>query len=93
MTQGDLAAFVRALDRFPKGTCYGTFEGRRYVTTKSVFSAGKSLKLVAEELGGADYISLNLYNPASGPKLRPCEMSDVKVTAFVTGFVPDHPPD
>ena len=86
----DLAPFLRALDQIPTGTSYGTFEGRRYVATKSVCCRGKSQKLVAEELGGTDYISLNLYTPGSGPKLRPCEMSVAKVTAFVTGFTPDH---
>ncbi len=82
---------MRALDGIPVGTSYGMFEGCRYVATKSVFSDGKSQKLVAEELGGGDYISLNLYTPGSGPKLRPCEMSHAKVKAFVTGFTPDHP--
>lgn len=91
MTQPDLACFLSALDKIPSGACYGTYKGRRYIATKSTFSAGKSLKLVAEDLGGSDYISLNLYTPASGPQLRPCEMSRSKVIAFVIGFTPDHP--
>lgn len=48
------------------------------------------MKLFAEELGGADRISLNIYAPPSGtPALKPCEMPLDKVTAFVLGAVPD----
>ena len=48
------------------------------------------MKLYAEELGGPDRISLNIYAPPSGaPALRPCEMPIDKVTAFVLGAVPE----
>jgi hypothetical protein len=50
---------------------------------------GKSIKLVAEELGGSDYISLNWYDLASGARLKPCEMPEAKVRAFVEGLVVD----
>tara|TARA_R100001369_G_scaffold2421_3_gene8042 strand:+ start:2301 stop:2441 length:141 start_codon:yes stop_codon:yes gene_type:complete len=43
--------------------------------------------LVAEELGGSDYISLNLYALASGTRLYPCEMPAAKVTAFIRGLI------
>ncbi|MEP2640480.1 hypothetical protein [Roseobacter sp.] len=56
---------------------------RRYVVSKSRFAGGKSIKLVAHELGGADYISLNLYRLRSGARLFPCEMSHRKVMEFV----------
>lgn len=77
---------VRALDALPEGMVRGRFDGRAYVATKTVFAWGKSLKLVAEELGGRDYISLNLYRLASGPRVYPCEMCAEKVAAFVLGF-------
>ena len=49
-----------------------------------------SAKLYAEELGGPDRISLNIYAPPSGyPALRPCEMLIDKVTAFVLGALPE----
>lgn len=41
---------------------------------------------MAEELGGDDYISLNLYLPRSGALLRPCEMPEQKVIDFVLGL-------
>ncbi|NNK16193.1 MAG: hypothetical protein HKP51_04725 [Sulfitobacter sp.] len=73
----------------PSGTCTGHAAGKRYVTTLSQFSAGRAIKLVAEELGGQDYISLNLYDLTSGPQLYPCEMPSAKVIAFVRDFIAD----
>ena len=47
------------------------------------------MKLVAEELGGGDYISLNFYDLTNGPALYPCEMPAGKVIAFLRDYVPD----
>ncbi len=41
---------------------------------------------MAEELGGGDYVSLNLYRTSSGALLRPCEMPEEKVVRFVLGL-------
>jgi hypothetical protein len=68
------------------GTHTGVCHGKRYVVSKSAFNNGKSWKLVAEELGGQDYISLNLYELKSGARLYPCEMSTDKVIEFVCGL-------
>lgn len=81
--------FLRAFDALPLGTFTGVFEGRRYVVTRQNHADGKSQKLVAEELGGTDYISLNLYRLASGARLKPCEMPEAKVVAFVMTLRPD----
>jgi hypothetical protein len=72
------------LDALPLGTFQGTAHGRRYVVTRSLVAAGKGQKLVAEALDGSDYISLNLYHLGSGDLLKPCEMPEAKVVAFVT---------
>lgn len=82
----DIPARITAL---PLGTFTGTANGKRYVTTHSRFSAGRAAKLVAEELGGSDYISLNLYELQSGARLYPCEMPAAKVIAFVRSLVPE----
>ena len=87
MTPGFLAAF----DALPRGTFSGRAQGRRYVVSRSDFAGGASAKLVAHELDGPDYISLNLYRLASGARLRLCEMSRAKVEAFVLSLVPDAP--
>ncbi len=44
---------------------------------------------MAEELGGGDYVSLNLYRTGRGARLRPCEMTEAKVVDFVLGLRPD----
>lgn len=82
-------AFLNAFSALPTGTFTATFQGRKYITTRQEFSGGASQKLVAEELGGTDYISLNLYHLASGSRLKPCEMPEQKVVEFVLGLVPD----
>lgn len=82
-------AFQAALKALPDGTFSGWSRGRRYVATKTAFCSGRSIKLVAEELGGTDYISLNLYHLQSGAHLFPYEMSRHKVIAFVLAFRPD----
>lgn len=84
-----IAAFTAAFDALPEGRFFGTFEGRRYVATKTGFAGGSAQKLVAEELGGRDYISLNLYRLTNGPVLKPCEMPEEKVLRFVLGLEPE----
>ncbi|WP_295313945.1 hypothetical protein [Roseobacter sp.] len=73
----------------PAGSLRGRYEGRLYRAVKTVFNNGRSIKLVAEEAGGNDYISLNFFRLKAGARLCPCEMSSAKVATFVTGFVPD----
>lgn len=75
--------FVAALAALPNGTFYAAAGGRRYIATKLCFAGGKSVKLVAEELGGSDYISLNWYDAGPDGRLKPCEMSEAKVRTFV----------
>jgi hypothetical protein len=82
--------FLAAFDALPLGGYGGTYDGRRYRVVKTQFSAARSQKLEAEELGGADYISMNLYRLATGEALlKPCEMPEEKVRAFVLGLVAD----
>ena len=78
------------LSNWPAGYFTATYGGHRYGVTRSVHANGRSMKLWAEELGGPDRISLNIYAPSSGePALKPCEMPVDKVTAFVLGAVPE----
>lgn len=83
MSNPSTVTFETALLSLPLGTFTGTAHQRRYIVTKTIFNSGKSLKLVAEELGGPDYISLNFYRLDKGSRLFPCEMSIEKVTEFV----------
>jgi len=81
------ARFLDAFHALPDGTHTGRYQTRRYVWSKSTFNSGKSWKLVAEELGCSDYVSLNFYALASGARLYPCEMPAAKVIAFVRGLI------
>ncbi len=77
--------FEQALEAIPEGYCEGLFRGRRYRIEKTTLTGGRSLKLYARELGGTDFISLNLYHLAAGDLLKPCEMAEAKVREFVIG--------
>ena len=81
--------FRAALDRLPEGFSTGHYQGRRYRIEKTTHTAGRSVKLYARDLGGPDFISLNLYHLAAGDLLKPCEMPEEKVRAFVLGVKPD----
>ncbi|MEJ2467484.1 MAG: hypothetical protein P8Y65_03460 [Campylobacterales bacterium] len=52
---------------------------------KETHLGGKLIKLYAEELGGNDFVSLNYYETDAAPLLKPCEMPEQKVIAFIEG--------
>ena len=82
-------ALLAQLNSWPKGYFVAEYGGRRYGVRTSAHAGGRSLKLFAEELGGRDFVSLNLYLPEHGEAaLRPCEMPVEKVLAFVAGATP-----
>ncbi|WP_244963032.1 peptide methionine sulfoxide reductase [Nocardioides dongkuii] len=73
-------------DRLPEGWSEVDFAGRRYGVTRTVRLGGRVQSVYAEELGGTDVISANLYLPADGEeRFRPCEMPAEKVLAFLAG--------
>lgn len=83
-------AFTRAFFALPLGTFTGRAHDRRYVVSRQAMAENKSHKLVAHELGGGDFISLNLYQTRnSRALLRPCEMPAQKVVAFVLALTPE----
>lgn len=86
-----LDPFRTALDAIPEGHSTGQFDGRRYRVAKTGHAGGRSLKLYARDLAGPDFISLKLYHLTSGDLLKPCEMPQAKVRAFVLGFCQDLP--
>jgi len=86
----DPAAVWSRLMTLPLGYFTARYDERRYGVSRSIHAGGRSMKLYAEELGGADRISLNIFAPPSGPPaLKPCEMPLDKVTAFVLRAVPE----
>ena len=81
-------SFAASLAALPLGTFRGRAQGVDWVVTRSLVSGGRGEKLVAEALDGSDYISLNYYHLGSGDLLKPCEMPEAKVRAFVADLVP-----
>ncbi|MFD0798269.1 peptide methionine sulfoxide reductase [Maribacter chungangensis] len=59
---------------------------KTYGVTRKDFNKGKSIKLYAEELGGADFISLNYYLTTKSHSLKPCEMPEQKVIHFLMNY-------
>ena len=77
------------LATLPLGTFRATSRGKTWIVTRSKVANGRGEKLVAHALDGPDYISLNLYHLKSGDLLKPCEMPESKVRAFVQDLTVD----
>ena len=75
------------VDHVPAGWSVATYDGRRYGVTKTVRADGRAVSVYAEELGGTDVVSANVYLVTDGEELRPCEMPAEKVLAFLRGAV------
>lgn len=79
----DLAALV---DRVPEGWTRVAYDGRTYGLSRTTRADGRSISLYAEELGGDDVVSTNVYRTIDGDLLRPCEMPAEKVLDFLRGW-------
>lgn len=75
--------FYQKILTIPEGTSRATFANRLYIVTKSTFNDGNSFKFFAEEAGGNDYISLNLYKTKDAIYLKPCEQPILKSLNFL----------
>lgn len=82
-----MADLVELVARVPDGWSTATYDGRRWAVTKTTRAGGRAVSVYAEELGGTDVVSTNVYLPDAGPELRPCEMPAAKVEAFLAGGV------
>jgi hypothetical protein len=74
------------VDRVPKGWTAVGYAGRRYGLSRTDRAGGQSVAIYAEELGGSDVVSANVYRPASGDVLRPCEMPAETVLDFLRSW-------
>jgi hypothetical protein len=84
--------YAALFERVPVGWSEVVYAGRRYGLTRSVAAQGRAMAVYAEELGGQDVVSANLYLTESGPQLRACEMPAAKVVDFLAGFEPVESP-
>jgi hypothetical protein len=83
--EADLAALV---DRVPEGWTRVEFAGHRYGLVRTTHGDGRSLSIFAEQQGGTDVVSANVYRTSAGDVLRPCEMPAETVLAFLQGWRP-----
>ncbi len=83
MTDEALLPYIQAL---PSGYSQVTFQDRTYRVVREDFNAGRSIKVLAEELGGTDFISFNFYRTSQAETLKPCEMPAQKVVSFLEGY-------
>ena len=74
--------------RLPEGWSVVEYDGRRYAVTRTVHGDGRSESILAEELGGRDLVSANLYRIEGEDVLKPCEMPSEKVLDFLEGSTP-----
>jgi hypothetical protein len=72
----------------PLGWSLVVYDGRRYAVTRSVHGDGRSESILAEALDGSDLVSANLYRLDGEDALKPCEMPEQKVLAFLRDLRP-----
>ena len=77
------------VDRVPEGWTSVRYRGRRYGLSRTTRAGGRSVSVYAEELGGDDVVSTNVFRTSAGDLLRPCEMPAPTVLAFLRGWTPD----
>lgn len=75
----------------PEGWSLVEHRGRRYGLSRTSRAGGRSVSVYAEELGGRDVVSANVYRTGDGDLLRPCEMPAATVLEFLEGWRPVAP--
>lgn len=76
------------LARVPEGWTRVRYDGRTYGLTRTTHTEGRSVAVFAEELGGSDVVSANVYRTGDGLLLKPCEMPAATVLAFLVSWRP-----
>jgi peptide-methionine (S)-S-oxide reductase len=80
------ASLAELVQSVPPGWTSVTYGGRRWGLTRTDRADGRMSSLYAEELGGNDSVSANVYLSSTGPILKACEMPEEKVIAFLRGW-------
>lgn len=76
------------LERVPEGWTRASYNGRTYGLSRTTRAGGRIITLSAEELGGTDLVSANVYRTSADDHLRACEMPTAKVLAFLRAWTP-----
>ncbi|MFT6935371.1 MAG: hypothetical protein ACJAUQ_001766 [Maribacter sp.] len=80
-------SILYSVQNIPEGYSEGIYMNRKYGITKTSFNTGNSFKIYGEELGGANFISLNYYITKKHELLKPCEMPEQKVLHFLENVI------
>lgn len=83
---GGSATLSDLVERVPEGWTRVVYRGRPYGLSRSTHAGGRSISVWAEELGGRDVISANVYRTSRADLLRACEMPEAKVLAFLRAW-------
>jgi glutaredoxin len=75
-----------SVEQLEEGYSEVSFNQQKYAVTKKVFNEGKNVKVYAQNLSDNDVISFNLYYTKAGIQLKPCEMTEEKVTRFLKQY-------
>lgn len=81
-------SLAELVDRVPEGWTLVSYQDRQYGLSRTTRANGKSVSVLARELGGPDLVSANIYTTSKGHQLRACEMPDKQVLDFLTGWQP-----
>lgn len=81
-------SLVELVERVQEGWTLVSYDDRPYGLSRTTHASGRSISLLARELGGSDLVSANVYTTSKGPQLRACEMPDRKVLDFLAGWQP-----
>ena len=79
----------RLVDQVPEGWSRVAYHQDRYGLTKITHGDGRSVSIYAEQLGGSDVVSANVYRTSAGDVLKPCEMPAEKVLSFLREAAPE----
>lgn len=74
--------FYQKIISIPEGTSKATLENRLYIVTKTTSNCGQIIKFFAEEAGGRDYVSLNVYKAGDRIYIRPVNNQFRRVRFF-----------
>lgn len=77
---GDLDSLVAAI---PQGWSRVDIAGEPWAVTRATHAGGKVISLSAEQLGGTEQLSANVWITSKGPILRPCEVPADMVLRFL----------
>lgn len=81
-------SLAELVERVPEGWTLVSYDDRPYGLSRTTHAGGRSISVLARELGGPDLVSANVYTTSKGHQLRACEMPDQKVLDFLAGWQP-----